>query len=88
MKFVTFVKNPVGMYNLSYEIGETVSLPDSLASDLIEDKIAVDAADPSAADIPAPKESFRLGDEEKVESKIEEVNIPDSLASAPKSKKK
>ncbi len=84
MKFVTFVKNPVGMYNLSYEIGETVSLPDSLASDLIEDKIAVD----SAADIPAPKESFRLGDEEKVESKIEEVNIPDSLASAPKSKKK
>ncbi len=37
---VRFLKNPVGKYNLVYEVGETASLSDSLANDLIEDKHA------------------------------------------------
>ncbi len=38
---VRFIKNPVGKYNLSYEVGEEINLPDSQALDLIEDKYAV-----------------------------------------------
>ena len=37
---VRFIKNPVGKYNLSYEVGQEIDLPDSQAVDLIEDKYA------------------------------------------------
>lgn len=38
---VKFIKNPVGKYNLSYEVGEVVSLPDAQAKELIEDGYAL-----------------------------------------------
>ena len=38
---VRFIKNPVGKYNLSYDIGQIVSLPDTQAKELIEDGYAV-----------------------------------------------
>ena len=33
---VRIVKNPVGLYNLSYEVGEEIILPDLQAQELIE----------------------------------------------------
>lgn len=38
---VTFKKNPVGQFNLSYEINETVNVPKALAEKLIEAGVAV-----------------------------------------------
>lgn len=38
---IQFTKNPVGRYNLAYEVGEIVTLPDSLAMDIIEDGYAI-----------------------------------------------
>jgi hypothetical protein len=38
---IRIVKNPVGLYNLSYEIGEEIILPDLQAQELIESGHAV-----------------------------------------------
>jgi hypothetical protein len=43
---VKIVKNPVGRYNLSYEIGEVVNLPDSQAKEMIEDGYAEASSQP------------------------------------------
>lgn len=51
MRSVRFIKNPVGKYNLSYEVGEVVSLSDSLTMDLIADGYAV-ATDEEPVTIP------------------------------------
>lgn len=37
---VRFLKNPVGMYRLCYEVGEVVDLPKAQAEELIETKHA------------------------------------------------
>ncbi len=42
---VKLIKNPVGKYNLSYEIGEEINLPDAQAMDMIEDGYAIPLAD-------------------------------------------
>lgn len=33
---IRIIKNPVGLYNLSYEVGEEITLPDLQAAELIE----------------------------------------------------
>jgi hypothetical protein len=38
---IRFVKDPTGKYNLCYEIGEEINLPDSQAMDMIEDGYAI-----------------------------------------------
>lgn len=38
---VKLIKDPVGKYNLSYEIGQEINLPDAQAMDMIEDGYAV-----------------------------------------------
>lgn len=38
---VRFIKNPTGKYNLSYEVGEEINLPDPQAMDLITDGYAI-----------------------------------------------
>ncbi len=38
---IRIIKNPVGLYNLSYEVGEEINLPDSQATELIETGHAV-----------------------------------------------
>jgi hypothetical protein len=38
---VRFIKDPTGKYNLCYEIGEEINLPDAQAKELIEDGYAV-----------------------------------------------
>lgn len=39
---VKFIQCPTGRYNLSYEVGEVVNLPDQQAKDCIEDGYAVE----------------------------------------------
>lgn len=39
---VKFIGNPVGLYNLSYDPGDVIDLPDQLANDLIADKLAIE----------------------------------------------
>lgn len=38
---IQFTKNPTGRYNLSYEVGEVVTLPDSQAMDIVTDGYAI-----------------------------------------------
>jgi hypothetical protein len=38
---VRIVKNPSGRFNLAYDIGEEINLPDSKAMDMIEDGYAI-----------------------------------------------
>jgi hypothetical protein len=38
---IRFIKDPVGKYNLCYEIGQEINLPDSQAMDIIEDGYAI-----------------------------------------------
>lgn len=38
---IQFTKNPTGRYGLAYEVGETVTVPDSQAMDLIADGYAI-----------------------------------------------
>lgn len=38
---VRFIKDPTGKYNLCYEIGEEIDLPETQAKELIEDGYAV-----------------------------------------------
>lgn len=38
---IRFIKNPVGKYNLAYDLGEEVTLPDLQARELIEDGYAI-----------------------------------------------
>lgn len=38
---VKFIKNPAGRYNLAYEIGEEVNVPDSQGLDMLADGYAI-----------------------------------------------
>ena len=38
---VQFIKNPTGRYNLSYEVGEVVTVPDQQGMDMIADGYAI-----------------------------------------------
>lgn len=42
---IQFTKNPVGRYNLSYDVGEVVTLPDAQAMDIVSDGYAIVIAD-------------------------------------------
>jgi hypothetical protein len=48
---VRFIKDPTGKYNLCYEIGEEIDLPDAQAKELIEDSYAV------PTELPKPENS-------------------------------
>lgn len=38
---IQFVKDPCGRYNLAYEIGEVITVPDSQGMDMIADGYAI-----------------------------------------------
>lgn len=43
---VRILKNPIGLYRLSYEVGEVVDLPDAQAKEMIETKHAEATKEP------------------------------------------
>lgn len=54
---VQITKNPAGRYNLAYEVGEIVTLPDSQGLDMIADGYAILIADtPQTATLKNPIE--------------------------------
>lgn len=56
---VRIVKDPVGIYNLAYVVGEVVDLPPTQAKELIADEYAVETKEP----IGHHQDSFTFGNE-------------------------
>jgi hypothetical protein len=57
MAKIQFTGNPVGLFNLVYDIGEVIDLPDDLAAQIIEAKVAVPFEEDSKVERATNKEA-------------------------------
>jgi hypothetical protein len=66
---IKFLKDPCGMYRLSYEVGEVVNLPDPQAKDLIAAGYAEKTTQP-VGHFPPEGRTYIISDKETSESKV------------------